>query len=76
MKKLRSRDANRTNTAEWLADHFATALQGARFTLHVANGARMLLGAPRLAKLSARVTKLSNGQIPQWTNAMPQPEKA
>ncbi|OYU08168.1 MAG: 4Fe-4S ferredoxin [Pseudomonas sp. PGPPP1] len=76
VKKLRSRDANRTKTAEWLADHFATALQGARFTLHVANGARMLLGAPRLAKLSARVTKLSNGQIPQWTNAMPQPEKA
>lgn len=76
VKKLRSRDANRTKTAEWLADHFAIALQGARFTLHVANGARMLLGAPRLAKLSASVTKLSNGQIPQWTNAMPQPEKA
>ncbi len=76
VKKLRSRDANRTKTAEWLADHFATALQGARFTLHVANGARMLLGAPRLATLSASVTKLSKGQIPQWTNAMPQPEKA
>ncbi|WP_294737038.1 FAD-binding and (Fe-S)-binding domain-containing protein [uncultured Pseudomonas sp.] len=76
VKKLRSRDADRTKTAEWLSTHFATALQGARFTLHVANGARMLLGAPRLAKLSATVTKLSKGQIPQWTNAMPQPEKA
>ncbi|MEB2648538.1 FAD-binding and (Fe-S)-binding domain-containing protein [Pseudomonas canadensis] len=76
VKKLRSRDADRPKTAEWLATHFATALQGARFTLHVANGARMLLGAPRLAKLSASVTKLSKGQIPQWTNAMPQPEKA
>jgi len=76
VKKLRSRDADRTKTADWLATHFATALQGARFTLHVANGARMLLGAPRLAKLSASVTKLSKGQIPQWTNAMPQPEKA
>ncbi len=76
VKKLRSRDADRTKTAEWLATHFATALQGARFTLHVANGARMLLGAPRLAKLSATVTKLSKGQIPQWTNAMPQPERA
>ncbi|AZF39377.1 putative D-lactate dehydrogenase, Fe-S protein, FAD/FMN-containing [Pseudomonas sp. R4-39-08] len=76
VKKLRSRDADRTKTAEWLVTHFATALQGARFTLHVANGARMLLGAPRLAKLSATVTRLSKGQIPQWTNAMPQPEKA
>ena len=76
VKKLRSREADRTKTADWLASHFATALQGARFTLHVANGARMLLGAPRLAKLSSTLTKLSKGQIPQWTNAMPQPEKA
>ncbi|UVL08309.1 FAD-binding oxidoreductase [Pseudomonas rhodesiae] len=76
VKKLRARDADRTKTAEWLATHFSTALQGARFTLHVANGARMLLGAPRLAKLSATATRLSKGQIPQWTNAMPQPEKA
>lgn len=76
VKKLRSREADRTKTADWLVSHFATALQGARFTLHVANGARMLLGAPRLAKLSSTLTKLSKGQIPQWTNAMPQPEKA
>ena len=76
VKKLRSLDADRTKTAEWLATHFATAMQGARFTLHVANGARMLLGAPRLTKLSATVTRLSKGQIPQWTDAMPQPEKA
>ncbi|KAF1005410.1 MAG: hypothetical protein GAK32_02640 [Pseudomonas fluorescens] len=76
VKKLRGRDANRTKTAEWLATHFSTALQGARFTLHVANGARLLLGAPRLSKLSATVTRLTNGQIPQWTHAMPQPEKA
>ncbi|KTC31419.1 4Fe-4S ferredoxin [Pseudomonas sp. ICMP 19500] len=76
VKKLRSREAHRTKTADWLASHFATALQGARFTLHVANGARMLLGAPRLAKLSSTLTKLTKGQIPQWTNAIPQPEKA
>ncbi len=76
VKKLRARDADRTKTADWLAGHFATAMQGARFTLHVANGARMLLGAPRLAKLSAKITQLSKGQIPQWSNAMPQPEKA
>jgi D-lactate dehydrogenase len=76
VKKLRGRSATRTKTADWLAGNFATALQGARFTLHVANGARMLLGAPRLARLSAGVTRLTKGQVPQWTNAMPQPEKA
>ena len=76
VKKLRGRKATHTKTANWLEGNFATALQGARFTLHVANGARMLLGAPRLAKLSATLTRLSKGQVPQWTNAMPQPEKA
>ncbi|KIQ59172.1 FAD-binding and (Fe-S)-binding domain-containing protein, partial [Pseudomonas fluorescens] len=76
VKKLRSREATRTKTANWIEGNFATTLQGLRFTLHVANGARMLLGAPRLAKLSATVSRLSKGQVPQWTNAMPQPEKA
>ncbi|MNV29006.1 sn-glycerol-3-phosphate dehydrogenase subunit C [compost metagenome] len=76
VKKLRSQHATHTKTANWLEGNFAMALQGARFTLHVANGARMLLGAPRLAKLSATLTRLSKGQVPQWTNAMPQPEKA
>ncbi|POA28672.1 MULTISPECIES: FAD-binding and (Fe-S)-binding domain-containing protein [unclassified Pseudomonas] len=76
VKKLRSHTATRTKTANWLEGNFATALQGARFTLHVANGARMLLGAPRLTKISAALTRLSKGQIPQWTNAMPQPERA
>ncbi|QKJ34243.1 FAD-binding and (Fe-S)-binding domain-containing protein [Pseudomonas sp. MPDS] len=76
VKKLRSRSATRTKTADWLASNFAIALQGARFTLHVANGARMLLGAPRLARLSAGLTRLSKGQVPQWDNAIPQPEKA
>lgn len=76
VKKLRSRDATKTKTANWIEGNFATTLQGARFALHVANGARMLLGAPRLAKLSASLTRLSKGQVPQWTSAMPQPEKA
>ncbi|SFO40081.1 D-lactate dehydrogenase [Pseudomonas sp. NFACC24-1] len=76
VKKLRSRDATKTKTANWIEGNFATTLQGARFALHVANGARMLLGAPRLAKLSASLTRLSMGQVPQWTSAMPQPEKA
>ncbi|MFS2157394.1 FAD-binding and (Fe-S)-binding domain-containing protein [Pseudomonas sp. Pseusp122] len=76
VKKLRSREAHHDKTATWLADHFKTALQGARFTLHAANGARMLLGAPRLAKISAALTRVSAGRVPQWTPAMPQAEQA
>ncbi|SFY17213.1 MULTISPECIES: FAD-binding and (Fe-S)-binding domain-containing protein [unclassified Pseudomonas] len=75
VKKLRGRTATRKKTADWLASNFATALQGARFTLHVANGARMLLGAPRLTCLSGGLNRLSKGRVPQWTNAMPQPER-
>jgi len=76
VKKLRSREAHHGKTATWLADNFKTALQGARFTLHAANGARMLLGAPRLAKISAALTNVSGGRVPQWTPAMPQAEQA
>jgi D-lactate dehydrogenase len=74
VKKLRAQEATHGKTAGWLAQHFTTALKGARFTLHAANGARMLLGAPRLTKLSAALTKASSGRVPQWTPAMPQPE--
>ncbi|WP_109511437.1 FAD-binding and (Fe-S)-binding domain-containing protein [Pseudomonas ovata] len=76
VKKLRSQQAHHGKAAGWLASHFKTALQGARFTLHAANGARMLLGAPRLAKWSASLSKASAGHVPQWTPAMPQPEQA
>ena len=76
VKKLRARDAHGQKTATWLGEHFSTALKGARFTLHAANGARMLLGAPRLASLSASLTRASKGRVPQWTAAMPQPENA
>ncbi len=76
VKKLRGRHATHQKTADWIEGNFAKTLQGARFTLHVANGARMMLGGPRLAKLSATLTRLSKGQVPLWTNAMPQPEKA
>lgn len=76
IKKLRSQEASHTQAAGWMANHFKTMLQGARFTLHAANGARMLLGAPRLAKLSAALSKASAGRVPQWSPAMPQPEQA
>ncbi|NQD55322.1 FAD-binding oxidoreductase [Pseudomonas sp. CM25] len=73
VKKLRSQAAGHPKTADWLAEHFNTALGGARLTLTAANTARKLLGAPRLARLSASMSKASNGRLPQWTAAMPQP---
>ena len=75
VKKLRARSAHSVKTADWLGNHFTTTLQGARFMLHAANGARMLLGAPRLGKISAALTRVSKGRVPLWTNAMPQPER-
>ena len=73
IRKLRGREANKTGTANWLADHFATAVQGTRFMLHVANGAHLIMGTKGLAKMSAAMTKASKGRVPQWTPAMPQP---
>nr|GFB21300.1 glycolate dehydrogenase [Tanacetum cinerariifolium] len=76
VKKLRGEQASHTKAASWVAQHFSTALQGARFSLHAANGARMLLGAPRLARISSALSKATSGRVPQWTSAMPQPENA
>ncbi len=73
VRKLRGREANRTGTANWLAEHFATAVQGTRFMLHVANGAHLIMGTRNMAKLSATMTRASKGRLPQWTPAMPQP---
>lgn len=73
VKKLRSQAATHGKAADWLAEHFHTALAGARFTLTAANTARKLLGAPRLASLSATLSKASKGRLPQWSAAMPQP---
>lgn len=73
VKKLRAQAASHLKTADWLAEHFHTALSGARLTLRAANGARRLLGAPRLARISQSLSKASNGRLPLWTPAMPQP---
>ncbi|MHA6193016.1 FAD-binding and (Fe-S)-binding domain-containing protein [Pseudomonas wadenswilerensis] len=75
VKKLRGQVAHHGKTADWLADNFHTALSGARLTLRVANGARRLLGAPRLGQISRSLSKASKGRLPQWTPAMPQPLK-
>lgn len=73
VKKLRAQAASHVKTADWLAEHFHTALSGARLTLRAANGARRLLGAPRLARISQSLRKASNSRLPLWTPAMPQP---
>ncbi|MCU1720691.1 FAD-binding and (Fe-S)-binding domain-containing protein [Pseudomonas sp. 5P_5.1_Bac1] len=75
VKKLRGEAAHHGKTADWLAENFHTALSGARLTLRVANGARRLLGAPRLSRISRSLSNVSNGRLPQWTPAMPQPLK-
>lgn len=76
VKKLRGQAAEYGKAADWLAEHFATALRGTRLTLAAANSARKLLGAPRLGRLSASLRKASQGRLPQWTPAMPQPVRA
>ncbi|MWV16455.1 FAD-binding protein [Pseudomonas sp. L-22-4S-12] len=70
VRQLRATSAQHPGTATWLAGHFATALQGTRLSLRLADGARRLLGAPRLAKV-ARTLHESAG-LPLWTPAMPQ----
>ncbi|UPF04654.1 FAD-binding oxidoreductase [Pseudomonas mosselii] len=76
VKKLRGQAAEHGKAADWLAEHFHTTLRGARFTLAAANGARKLLGAPRMSRLSASLSRASKGRLPQWTPAMPQPLRA
>ena len=73
VRKLRGRNADNTRAANWLAEHFSTAVQGTRFMLHVANGAHLMLGTRLLSKTSAVFSKASNGRVPQWTPATPQP---
>ena len=73
VRQLRGRDATHTRSADWLANNFQRAMQGARLILQLANGARRLLGAPLLSRTSAAISKASRGRVPQWTAAMPQP---
>ena len=73
VRQLRGRDANNQRSADWLANNFRRAMQGTRVMLHVANGARRLMGAPLLSRTSAALSKVSQGRVPQWTPAMPQP---
>ncbi|MBU1861903.1 MAG: FAD-binding oxidoreductase, partial [Gammaproteobacteria bacterium] len=66
VRQLRGRDANKQRSADWLANNFHRTMQGARVMLHVANGARLLMGAPLLSRTSAAISKASQGRVPQW----------
>ncbi|TKV69315.1 FAD-binding oxidoreductase [Marinobacter panjinensis] len=73
VRKLRAQQTGHPGTANWVADHFRTVLRGTRFVLTMASGVEKLLGAPRLAKLSAGLSKASGQRLPQWDPTMPQP---
>ncbi|MGO1502633.1 MAG: FAD-binding and (Fe-S)-binding domain-containing protein, partial [Marinobacter sp.] len=73
VRELRADKASHGARADWLAEHFATALKGARLMLSAANTANRLLGAPRLQRWTEASKKLSGGRIPAWNPAMPQP---
>jgi D-lactate dehydrogenase len=73
VRKLRGQTADNARAASWLSEHFSTAVQGARFMLHVANGAHLMMGTRLLGKTSASFSKASKGRVPQWTAATPQP---
>ncbi|MCJ8169878.1 FAD-binding and (Fe-S)-binding domain-containing protein [Atopomonas sediminilitoris] len=73
IRQLRGANAGAPKAAHWLGEHFAGALHSSRWVLHAADGARRLLGAPRLAKLSQSASQLSGERLPRWHAAMPQP---
>ena len=73
VRKLRAQQTGHSGTANWVANHFQTVLRGTRFVLTMASGVEKLLGAPRLAKLSAGLTRASGQRLPQWDPTMPQP---
>ena len=75
VRQLRSTQAGHTGTANWLAEHFSTAVKGVRLTLKAADVGRRLLGAPRLQRWSQAASRLSGERLPQWNPSLPQPVK-
>src|SRR5690606_198454 len=73
VKQLRGQRSQHPARAKWLARNFSSAMRAAHLVLIASNGARQLLGAPRLSQASALLTRASGGRVPQWTSAMPQP---
>ncbi len=73
VRELRAEQTRSPRIARWLSEHFAASLKTSRLVLTAADGARRLLGAPRLAALSNAASQLTGERLPRWHAAMPQP---
>lgn len=71
IKQLRVNGAIHSTSANWIRDHFATALKGARFTFFVAATAQKILGTPIMGNITHGLRKLSFNHVPRWSPAMP-----
>ena len=58
-------------TADLLAKHFGPVAAAARLGLKVVDGARSLFSPRYLERIAARLRKISNGRVPNWTPYMP-----
>jgi len=58
-------------TASLIADHFTRVTRLLRLGLYLFDRVHHLLGAERLAKITARARRLSNGLLPCWNRYMP-----
>lgn len=72
IKQLRANNATHLKTANWIDNHFSTALKGARFTLCLAGKAQHLLGTPMMLNITQGLRKVTGNRIPRWSAAMPQ----
>jgi len=73
VRKLRAEKTRHPGTANWIAEHFQSVVRGTRLVLTMASGVEKLMGAPRLAKVSAGISRMSGNRLPQWDPSMPQP---
>lgn len=71
IKKLRAENAKHGQMANWVDNHFATSLKGARFTFAAVAKAQHLLGTPMLEGITHGLRKLTLKHLPRWSKAMP-----
>lgn len=58
-------------TAESIANHFTSTLNGMRFGLSAANMVHTLLGTKNMESLTSKMRDWSNGKIPLWSKSLP-----
>jgi D-lactate dehydrogenase len=73
VKKLRTaKYAKFTPIAKWTADHFTTTTTLTKIGLSGNHIATKILGNPRVAAITNRLRKATNGKTPQWLPEIPQ----